>query len=705
MNNKPSHCLFLPRGIVVIGASHNSSKLGYGLARNLVQSNYKGEVYFVNPKGGRLFNLPVYTSVNLVPDPLDLAAILVPAPVVPRVLQECGERGIKIAIVNSGGFSETGPEGMNLEQECLTTARKFDMCLVGPNSVGILDTHLPLNLTFLPPPGPPPGNTAFISQSGAICASVIDLARDSEYGLSMLISLGNQVDFNETDALEQAAEDSNSHVITLYLESFKDGQRFTRYAEKITHNKPIIAMKTGRFQAGKQAIASHTGALAGSENAYTAAFRRAGVIQAESIEEIFGWSQALAWCSQSVEGNVAVLTNAGGPGVSAADALEREGLTLAKLADDTRQKLIENLPAAASITNPIDMLASASPEQYSRCLEIILNDSHVQSVMVIIVPPPMYPSASVANAVVPLIQKTDKPVMIAAMGAGSVKEAVTQFRAAHIPCYRFPEKAASALSVLNRRAQFLSQPGLKPVTFKDANRDAAKKALLNCPVQKTGGWLPYSAVTRLLESYRIQTIEIQIVSSPDKAVEAARQFGYPVALKAYSPDLPHKSDVGGVRLDIKNDQQVTEAYQQIIESVKTCRPGIKVKDVIIQPMIAAVQEVITGAVRDPQFGPLVMFGSGGVQAEAVKDVAFSLAPATDEEVEYMFNNTWAGKKLCTNRSLNAPQRQAVKEIVLRLAQLIAELPQIDQIEINPLAVLRKGNGTAAVDVRAKVKLE
>jgi len=702
MNDILDHQLIAPDGIVVIGASQNPEKLGYGLARNLIQSDYKGGVHFVNPKGGRLFDLPVYTSVKLVPDPVDLAAILVPAPVIPRVLQECGQRGIKFAILNSGGFSETGPEGKHLEEKCLKTAGRFGMRLLGPNSVGILDTHLPLNLTFLPPPEPLPGNVAFISQSGALCASVIDWARESEFGLSMLISLGNQIDFNETHALQQVAEDPNSRVISLYLESFKDGGRFTRIAGEISLRKPVVALKTGRFQSGQDAIASHTGALAGNESAFAAAFRRSGVLQAESIEEIFDWSQALAWCSQSSEGNMAVLTNAGGPGVTAADALEKEGLSLTKLKKSTIQSLKKILPPAASLSNPVDMLASASPKQYSRCLEVLLNDSGVQSVLVILVPPPMFPSASVAGAVIPVIQKTDKPVIISVMGAESVREAVSHFRAARIPAYRFPEKAASALSVLNRRARFLAQPRLEPLTFQDVQKAAARKVLLNYPQQDSGGWLPYSAVAQILECYGIQSVRTEIASSLDQAKRSASQLGYPVALKGYSPDLSHKSDAGGVKLDISNEQDLTEAYLQITESIKIYHPEFKLEGMMVQPMVSEGQEVIVGAVRDPHFGPLVMFGSGGVQTEAIKDVSFSLAPATEKEAEYMLENTWAGKKLSVYRQMNPPDRQAVKDAILRLAQLIAEIPQIDQIEINPLVVLSKGKGTAALDVRAKI---
>ncbi len=313
---------FHPRGVAVIGASHDPTKLGYGLARNLIYSNYQGGLHFINPKGGKLFGQPVYANILDAPDPLDLAILLIPASSVPQALQECGQRGLKAAIIGSGGFRETGAEGIALEDQCLRIAQSHQMRLIGPNCIGLLDTHKPMDATFLPPPGPLPGDVAFVSHSGAICAAVIDWARGHSFGLSLLVSLGNQADVNETDVLDPVAEDPFTKVITLYLEGIRDGRRFTREAGRITCHKPIIALKVGRFAGGRRAVASHTGALAGQESAYNAAFRRAGVIRAETSEEMFDWARALAWCPPPAGRNIAVLTNAGGPGVTAADALE-----------------------------------------------------------------------------------------------------------------------------------------------------------------------------------------------------------------------------------------------------------------------------------------------------------------------------------------------------------------------------------------------
>jgi acyl-CoA synthetase (NDP forming) len=322
MENSTLMPFFIPAGVAVIGASHDPTKLGYGLARNLIQSNYKGAVHFVNPKGGDLLGQTVYTSILEAPDPLDLAILLIPAQMVPHALDECGQRGIKAAIICSGGFRETDAAGAALENQCLEIAQSYGIRLLGPNCIGLLDTHLPIDATFLPPPGPFPGDVAFVSHSGAICAAVIDWARGHSFGLSRLVSLGNQVDVNETDVLEPVANDPFTRVLTLYLEGIQDGRRFIAEAQKITRHKPLIALKVGRFAGGQRAVASHTGALAGHESAYNAAFRRAGVIRAGTSEEMFDWARALAWCPPPHGKRVAVLTNAGGPGVTAADALE-----------------------------------------------------------------------------------------------------------------------------------------------------------------------------------------------------------------------------------------------------------------------------------------------------------------------------------------------------------------------------------------------
>jgi acetyltransferase len=702
---------FSPRGVAVIGASQNPTKLGYGLARNLVQSNYQGVVHFVNPKGGVLFGRPLYPDMSAVPDPVDLAIVLIPAHSVPQALHDCGRRRVGAVIVGSGGFGETGPEGAALELECLRIAQSYGIRMIGPNSIGLQDTHLPMDATFLPPPGPLPGDVAFVSHSGAICAAVIDWARGRNFGLSRLVSLGNQTDINETDVLAPVAADPFTRVLTLYLEGVGkkpgDGRRFVAEAGRITRQKPIIALKVGRFKSGQRAVASHTGALAGQESAFNAAFRRAGVIRADTSEEMFDWARALAWCPPPAGRGVAVLTNAGGPGVTAADALEVGGMYLAELGPDTCRELAELLPPAASLQNPVDMLASASPEQYARSLEILLADKGVHGVMVILPPPPMFTAGAVAKAIIPVIHQADKPVVIALMGERLIQEAVEHFRAARVPEYRFPERAASALAVLARRAEYLSRATAEPLTFPDVDRETTS-ALLERDFRpgaqndKRDRFLPQDVVHRLMQSYGIPVPPTGLARAPQEAVELAAHMGYPVALKIASPDIAHKSDVGGVMLNLPDAESVSLGYTRLVENAHAARPDAEILGVYVQPMVSGGQEVIVGAVQDPQFGPLVMFGSGGVEVEGVKDVAFALAPMTAEEAEFLLESTWAGQRLAGFRHLLPADRAGVKEVLLRLAQLAADYPQLGDIEINPLRVLPSGQGVFAVDIRARL---
>jgi acetyl coenzyme A synthetase (ADP forming)-like protein len=695
---------FAPMGIAVIGASLDPTKLGYGLSRNLVQSNYQGVVHFINPKGGRLFGRPMFTSILDAPDPVDLAILLIPAPAIQYALHDCGQRGVKAAIIGSGGFRETGPEGAKLEAECLRIARSYQMRLIGPNCIGLLDTHLPLDATFLPPPGPLPGDVAFISHSGAICAAVIDWARGQSFGLSRLVSLGNQSDVNETDVLSPVAADPFTRVLTLYLEGVSDGRRFVSEASRITRQKPIIALKVGRFASGQRAVASHTGALAGQDRGFNAAFRRAGVIRAETSEEMFDWARALAWCPPPNGRSVAVLTNAGGPGVTAADALEANGMHLAELSESTRALLRAALPPAASLYNPVDMLASASPEQYALCLRILLDDPGVHAVMVILPPPPMFTAGAVAKAVIPVIHSAEKPVVFALMGERLIQEAVEHLRAARVPEYRFPERAASALAVLARRAEYLASAAQPWQICCDGARQQTRVILdeYHTSHPQPDAFLPVEILEKILTAYGIHTPASRLALSAEQAAEIALQTGFPVALKISSPDILHKSDVNGVLLNLHDQAAVIHGFNQLMENAQLIRPHAQITGVHVQRMASSGQDVIVGAFQDQHFGPMVMFGSGGTEVEGLKDVAFALAPMTPEEAEFLLESTWAGRKLQGFRNLPPADRESVLDALGRMAQLAADFPELAEIEINPLRVLGAGQGALALDARARL---
>jgi acetyltransferase len=699
-SSSPLAPFFSPRGIAVVGASTDPYKLGYGLARNLVQCNYQGVIHFVNPKGGSLLGRPMVPNVTDLPDPVDLAIILIPAAGVADVLKDCATRGIHAVIIASGGFRETGTQGAALESALMEIARQHGIRTIGPNCIGLLDTHLPLDATFLPPPGPPPGDVAFISHSGAICAAVIDWARGQGFGLSRLVSLGNQADVNETDMLTPVADDHFTRVLTLYLEGVSDGPRFVQEARKVTAHKPVVALKVGRFPGGQRAAASHTGALAGQENAFNAAFRRAGVIRADTSEELFDWARALAWCPLPKGRAIAILTSAGGPGVTAADALEMNGMSLAVLSPETRAKLGKLLPPAASLNNPVDMLASATPEQFAACLQVLLADPGVDGVMVVTPPPPMHTTGAVAKTMIPVIHNSDKPVTIALMGERLIQEAVEHFRAARVPEYRFPERAASALAVLAQRAEYLKQARDSQPIQTNIDKTAVERLLKSH--DRSSAFLNASETSQVLHAYHLPDVPSRLAITPEDAVSFARELGFPVVLKIASPDISHKSDVGGVMLNLVDPEAVSIGYAQIVSNTKAASPQALISGVYVQRMIPPGQEVILGAIQDAQFGPMVMFGSGGVEVEGLKDVSFSLAPLTLPDLEWMLENTWAGRRLRGFRNLPPADRQAVLNAIIHLAQLAADFPQLTEIEINPLRVFPDSQGAAALDVRMKL---
>jgi acetyl coenzyme A synthetase (ADP forming)-like protein len=690
---------FTPQGIALIGVSQDPTKLGYGLARNLVQSAYPGAIHLVNPRGGELLGRLVHKSIAAVPDPVDLAVILASAPQMAGILRDCAARGVKAAIIAAGGFREVGAEGAALEEECLHIARDSGMRLLGPNCIGIIDTHLPMDTTFLQPPPAPVGEIAFISHSGAICAGVVDYLRGQGIGLSGLYSLGNQADVNETSILEPVASAPYTSVITLYMEGVSNGRAFVETARRISREKPILALKVGRFDAGRKAAASHTGALAGQEVAFDAGFQRAGVIRASTTQEMFRWARTLAWSPLPQGRRVAVLTNAGGPGVTAADALELNGLKLAEISVDTRDLLSKGLPPAASLRNPVDMLASAMPEDYARSLETLLADPGVDMVMVITPPPPSSSAGAVAKAIIPVIQSHRKPVAVVLMGDLLVQEGVQFLRAARIPEFTFPEDAASTLGVLVRRVDILEAMNDEPLQTQNTKPSAAAAILDGQPA----GFLPQAAALDLFESYGFRTVRNELASDENAAAALAERCGFSVAIKVASADIPHKSDVGGVYLGAKTAEEVKAGFQSVVANARRAKPEARIEGATIQRMVPAGQDVIVGTLRDPQFGPLVMFGSGGVEVEGLKDVAFALAQLTRREAEEMLAKTWAGRKLNGFRSLAPADREAVLDALVRLGQLALDHPRIQEMEINPLRVLAPGEGAFAIDIRVRIE--
>lgn len=692
---------FRPIGVAIVGASREPHKLGYGIVRNLQSVRYEGPIYPVNPNEEEILGYKVYRSVGEIEGPLDLAVISVPAPAVPEQIEACGMRGIKGAIIVSGGFRETGPEGAQREKQIAEIASRYKMRIIGPNCIGTIDAHTPLNTTFVVGM-PRPGDIAFVSQSGAMAAAVMDWAVGSGVGFSRIVSLGNQLDVTEAEMLEAIGQDGKTRVVTGYIEGTSDGRKFVEAASRAAKQLPLVFLKAGRGKSGAKAVASHTGALAGDTAAYESAFRRAGVLWAHTMEELFDWGRALAWQPLPQGSRVAILTNAGGPAILAADALEDAGLQLATLTADTKAFLRRRVFAAASVENPVDILAGAGPATYALCLDALLADETVDAVAVIQAPQDWFSPLSLAEVIgevanSPLGRK--KPILSVIMGLASTSEATQILHRKHIPNFAFPERIGSTLGAMYRRKLWLDEQnrstGAQQLSI---DTSAAKAALSNA----TGEWLDQDRVESLLRAYGIPVAVSSIASTADEAIKIAQRSGYPVVLKLVAEGVTHKTDVGGVALNIQNDDELRSRYSSMIDRAKKAMPAGAVKGVLVQQQIQSGVELILGVVRDPQFGPLVMAGSGGTEVELKKDVAFELSPLTPSQANAMLDRTTVGRILAGFRGKPAADREAVVDVLVRLAQLASDHAEIAEMEMNPLIVLENGKGAIAVDARVKL---
>lgn len=679
---------FNPKGVAVIGASRNPHKLGYGVVRNLKEYRYSGEIYPVNPTTSDVLGLPSYSSVSDVPDPVDIAIVIVPAKAVADTLTDVGKRGIKLAIIISGGFSETGAEGQQRQEEVLKVANEYGIRILGPNCIGLIDTHRQVNTTFVTGM-PEQGEIGFSSQSGAMVAAVIDWARGSGVGFSRIVSLGNQIDVNETEMLEAIYNDQQTKVITAYIEGLSDGRAFMKMADKIAKEKPFVVLKAGRGQSGAEAVVSHTGALAGSSEAYRAAFKRCGVLQAETTEEMIDWARALAWQPLPQGNRVAVLTNAGGPGIVAVDAMEDAGLQLAPLTEETRSYLRSRMPSAASVNNPVDVLAGSGPGTYAVALDAILADETVDAVVVIQAPQDWFLPASLAEVVAEVASVHNKPTITSLMGKMSIENALEILNKRKVPNVAFPERVADVLRIMVERKNWLQLPTEQAPEFEDIDKDATGRAI------SKENW------SELIESYGINLPPQEFAAKSDEAVEAASKIGYPVAMKLVSGDITHKTDVGGVQLNLNNDEDVRSAWNSVAGSVSGANGSMD--GVLIQKMMNDGQELILGIHQDPQFGPMVLFGTGGTEVELFKDVASDIAPLNSHQADQLIDSTRAGIKLKGWRNAPAADRDAVRDYLMRISRLAADHPEIAELEINPLYVLPEGDGAYAIDIRGSFK--
>ncbi len=687
---------FAPQGVALIGASAQPDKLSYGVLRNLRQYGYQGRVYPVNPRYKSIDDLICYPDISDVPDPVDLAVILLPAQLIPQIIDSCGRRGLKGIIIISGGFKEMGTAGAVLEAECVAIAQQYQMRLLGPNCVGTMDSHTGLNTTFIEGM-PEPGHIAFLSQSGGVCAGIIDYIRGQQIGFSRFVSLGNEADIDETDMIELLADDVNTRVIVLYVEGIANGPRFMEVARRVTPKKPIVLLKGGRTEAGTRAVSSHTGSIAGTEAAYEAAFQQCGIIEVDTIHALFDVSLALA-CQPLPAGNrIFVLSNSGGPMALAADNLDSQGLALPPLSPSIAAVLRKRLDPVIRVDNPTDMLGGAGPDEYAFVIPEVLDDLQIDAMMVIAVPHLLMKAADVAVKVCEAAEQSAKPVVACFVGDQSVADARQILHRHQIPMYTFPETASAVLRAMWQYAKWRQHPLDMQAELHDVNPRQVEKILTRSNGDNSLG----EVETRpLLAAYRIPVIVGNIARSPAEAVEIAAEVGYPVALKIISPDILHKSDAGGVELNLNTPAAITTAYHNLLQKIKTTHPTARIEGVLVEAMAPAGTEVIVGMRRDPQFGPLLMFGLGGIYVELLKDVSFRVAPLSREEAVAMVRETKAGQLLAGLRGQPPADIDAVADCILHLSQLALDFPQLQEIEVNPLLVLPKGQGVVALDGRA-----
>jgi len=690
--------IFRPKYVAIIGASRTPGKVGHVLTRNMLESGYTGKIYPINPSADEILGLSCYPSVLDVQGDVDLAVVAIPAAGVLKVAEECGKKGVKALIVVSAGFKETGHEGAKLERKLIEIGVRYGMKIQGPNCLGVIDTSVPLNLTFAAAM-PKAGRIGFISQSGALGTAVLDWVIEEGIGFSSFVSLGNKADLDEVDFIEAMGDDENVKVILLYLESIEEGRKFLKVAMKVVKEKPIIVLKGGTSTAGARAAGSHTGAMVGSFIAYQTAFNKSGVIMVESIEELF--NHAIAFTEQPLpkDEGVAIVTNAGGPGILATDLCEKLDVKLTHFTQRTRKSFMEKLPPAASMRNPIDILGDARADRYRFAMEKVLEEENVNAVVVILSPQAMTESLATAKAIVEIHRKFNrKPILAVFMGGGAVEEASNYLKEKGIPCFNFPEKAIKTLAALFEYVRYLKEPEHPPAKFEDV--DAQRVEEIFDAVRRDGRVVLLShEAAEVVEVYGVRTPRSKVARTAEEALKYAEAFGYPIVLKIVSPDILHKTDIGGVALNLRSAEDVRSAFEGIMSRVTRFMDRVRIYGIMVYRMVPQGKEMIIGMNQDVQFGPIVMFGLGGIYVNFLKDVSFRMAPFSEQEAMQMMEETRAYTLLRGIRGEPPSDITALREAILRVGQLVWDFPQIVEMDINPVIVYEEGDGCIALDVK------
>jgi len=692
--------LFSPKSIAVIGASNRQGSVGRAAFTNILLNEYTGTVYPVNPKEHSISGVRAYPSVLDLPETVDLAVVIVPAPIVPSIVEESGRKGVKGLVIISAGFKEVGPDGAELERQVFSIAQKYSMRMIGPNCLGVInaDPTVRLNASFASGM-PVEGSIAFASQSGALGEAVLDYASGENIGFSKFISMGNKADVNENDILEYLRTDSMTKVILLYLEDIVDGRKFVDTVSRVTEEKPIIAVKAGVSPEGAKAASSHTGALAGSDEAYNAILKQSGVIRVESIIDLFDYARAFAKQPLPRGNRVAIITNGGGPGIMATDASVKYGLQIAQFSDITKNKLRAGLPKEASVNNPIDLIGDAQADRYELAMGA-LSDDNVDCSLVLLTPQAMVDLKKVAETIASVGPKSGKTILASLLGLGDVTPAVGVLESNGVPNYSFPESAVRALAAMSEYKQWIERPRTQVKHF-EVDLVQARKIIARA---KQAGLTNLSQTDALsfLGAYGLPVIKTELAKTRQQAVTLAKKIGLPVVMKIVSPDVVHKIDVGAVKLDLNSEQDVGKGFDEIIKNVEASTPGARIEGVLLQNYVTGGTETIIGIHRDPKFGPLLMFGLGGIYVEAYRDVSFRLAPIRELSARNMIQQIRGGKILEGFRGQPPRDVEAIAECIERLSQLAMDLEDVLELDVNPLLAFEKG--CKAVDARVIIAL-
>jgi len=683
--------IFYPKTIAVVGASHVEQKIGYVIFKNLLDNYKNGKVYPVNPNRKEILGQKCYPSVKDIPEnSIDLVVVTIPAKEVPKIISDCAVSNVNSVLIISAGFKETGSEGAKLEKEVIELARKANIRVIGPNCLGIINTSNKLNASFAPEM-PLYGRVSFFSQSGALGDAVIDWSIEANFGIGKFVSLGNKADLNETDFLEYFGEDPETDIILGYIEDIKDGKRFIDVASKVTKKKPVIIIKGGVTEAGAKAAASHTGALASSEIAFNTVFKRTGIIKAEGIRELFEVAEIFKVKNLPKGKNLLIITNAGGAGILAADAADKLGIKLTNMSEEFIEKIKDKLPPSASLHNPLDIIGDATSQRYEVAIQQAIEDNLVESICVLLTPQAVTDVDNVARVIIEKSKIANKPIFACFIGGEKVKCGIKLLKEADIPCYIDPSVAMYSYKKLLEFVENKNKKETKlEIAVSEENKKKVKNILDNAKKESLSVLKPED-VTEILMTYGFNFPKKDTATTPQQAVEIANKIGYPVVMKINSPDVIHKSDIGAVKLNLKDDKEVLSAFDEILSNVKKHMPSANIKGIDIYEMVIDRKEIILGVSYEPSFGHMLMFGLGGIYVEVLKDVSFGIVPIKSKEEAYeMIYETKGAKILDGIRGEKPYDKEDIVDKILKLSKLVEDFPEIKEIDINPYAVKHKG---------------